>query len=157
MYNWAVTTDTIFDDVKKAFNGLDVVSKELDATCAREFDTLNRNMGFPPFDVYTEEVDGKTELFIRLAIAGLSKENLTVSFDDEKRLLTVTYKKPETEEKGRKYEHAGIAKRSFKYTRYIEPKFELVRASTAIESGCLVIEFREKEQVDKKHFVEIEG
>ncbi|MFQ5508263.1 MAG: Hsp20 family protein [Leptospirillia bacterium] len=63
--------------------------------------------GYPPYDV---EVIGDDHYQITMAVAGFTREELSIDVHD--RSLTVTGKKPE--EKGEhKYLHRGIARRGF--------------------------------------------
>lgn len=142
------------------FTRLNDLTKELDSF-NREFDTTFGFGGstFPPYDEYTKDVNGEKHIFFVFAIAGLSKDNLKVSFDDDTNTLKVTYKRPETEDATRKYTHRGIAQRSFEFTRTLkktDSTYEIVRASTAIQSGCLVIEFKENEKLVSDKYITVE-
>lgn len=135
------------------------LTKELDSL-NRDFDTTFGFGGytFPPYDEYTEEVDGEKHTFFVFAIAGLSKDDLKVSFDDETNTLKVSYKRPNTKTT-RTYAHRGIAQRSFEFTRTLkktDSTYEIVRASTAIESGCLVIEFKENKKLISDKYIAVE-
>lgn len=154
-----------FAKLTDRFIGFDDLFSEMNATMNTKMD-----MGFPPYDIYTEDVDvfkqkGKnadlhkeTHTFIKFALAGIKKENIRVSFDDEN-ILTVYNEKDNSEEEKvtigiRKNIRLGIAQRTFKITKTISKDLELVGASH--EDGCLIIEFRKKEPtVVKSSFVEI--
>jgi HSP20 family molecular chaperone IbpA len=121
-----------------------------DENFTKAFDRLwdgfgtDQSVSFPPHDVYTEDVKGedgevKQHLFIRLAVAGVTKDQLNVTFDQSSRMLTVE-KAKEDEVEGRTYKCKGIAGRKFVFKKMIHPDLALVRCS--LENGCLLVEFK---------------
>lgn len=122
----------------------------------------NRATGFPPYDIYYDDVsvlncDGsmssETHTFIRLALAGISKDSIRVTLKDN--LLEIWNVKPEEEDSKRRYKHRGIAQREFKFQKTIADRLEMVRCF--YEDGCLVVEFKEKAKVEpKEEFIPIE-
>lgn len=114
------------------------------------------DMGFPPYDIYTQDVDVITQkgksaeshkenhTFIKFAVAGIRKDDLAVEFKDNVLRVYTEYKKDDDSEKELvKYIRKGIAERSFSITKTIDKSLELVGAK--YEDGCLIIEFRKKE------------
>ena len=153
------------------FSAFDNLTKELD-TLNRDFDTTFGfgTTTFPPYDEWTEEVLNdsivETHTFFKFAIAGLCKDAIKVSFDDETNTLKVSYNKDDEWKatknepiKDKKYKHRGIAKRAFEFVRTLgdtNVKFEILKASTAIESGCLIIELREIKKPSSDKYITIE-
>ena len=118
---------------------------------------------FPPYDIYKENtiveddkncVHNEWHTFIRFALAGFSKDDIGVKFENN--ILTITDKdtKKEKEETERKYIRKGIGERHFCIQKTISNDLELVGAKW--EDGCLTIEFKEKPKVKKESkFIEI--
>lgn len=150
---YSLETETPFTRLSELTKDLDSFSRDFDTTFG--FGTST----FPPYDEWTEKVDGKTHVFFKFAIAGLSKDSLFVTFKDETNTLKVSYKREkETEDDTKKFTHRGIAKRSFEFTRTLDNNsdYEIVKASTTIEPGCLIVEIEEKKKVDSEKFIRIE-
>ena len=131
--------------------------------------TTNDTNNFPPYDIYTEDVvieeDEKNHhsdnhTFIKFALAGISKDDIEVSFEDG--LLTVQTKQIDWKEKNkemektnRKYIRKGIAERQFCVQKTIADNLELVGAKW--DNGCLIIEFFQKPKMKKESkFIEIQ-
>ena len=118
---------------------------------------------FPPYDIYQENqiieddkncVHNEWHTFIRIALAGFSKDDIGVKFEDN--ILTITDKdtKKEKEETERKYIRKGIGERHFCIQKTIFNDLELVGAKW--EDGCLTIEFKPINKEEKKsEFIEI--
>ena len=134
-----------FGMLSDAFIGFDDMFKDMDNILTSSF----KEVGFPPYDIYTENVDKETHTFISFAVAGIKKDDLAVEFKDNVLRVYTEYKHDvaddakEMEKVGRKYIRKGIAQRSFSITKTIDKSLELVGAK--YEDGCLVIEFRKKE------------
>ena len=151
-----------FAKLTDRFIGFDELFDQMNMTMNSKMD-----MGFPPYDIYTEDVDvfkqkGKnadlhkeTHTFIKFALAGIPKDELRVKFEDN--VLCVYNEKKETDNpfpNNRKNIRLGIAQRSFSVSKTISKDLELVGATH--EDGCLIIEFRKKEPTAvKSSFVEI--
>ena len=125
------------------------------------FDDMFRNMDnilsstskietFPPYDIYVMDVghgdvvDNRT--FIKFAVAGIKKEDLAVEFKDNVLHVFTEYKKDKDDSKKDlvRYIRKGIAERSFSITKTIDKSLEMVGAK--YEDGCLIIEFKKKEE-----------
>ena len=133
-----------FNMLSDAFIGFDDMFRDMDNILSSSF----KEVGFPPYDIYTENVGKEAHTFISFAVAGIKKDDLAVEFKDNVLRVYTEYKKDEDvakdmEKVGRKYIRKGIAQRSFSITKTIDKSLELVGAK--YEDGCLVIEFRKKE------------
>ena len=117
---------------------------------------------FPPYDIYQENVYEEeddeipfTHTFIRIALAGFSKEDIGVKFENN--ILTIHDKDVKKEEKEpvRKYIHKGIGERHFCIQKTISNDLELVGAKW--EDGCLTIEFKPiNKKETKSEYIEIQ-
>lgn len=134
-----------FGMLSDSFIGFDDMFRDMDSILTSSF----KEVGFPPYDIYTENVDKETHTFILFAVAGIKKDDLAVEFKDNILRVYTEYKHDvvddakEMEKTGRKYIRKGIAQRSFSITKTIDKSLELVGAK--YEDGCLIIEFRKKE------------
>lgn len=150
-----------FTKLTDRFIGFDDLFNEMNTAMNTKMD-----MGFPPYDIYTEEVEvfnqkGKkadlqkeTHTFIEFALAGFDKEDLRVKYDDNVLNVYSEYKQSDESECPKKYIKKGIATRSFSITKTISKDLELVGAT--YKDGCLIIEFKKKEPtVSQSTFVEI--
>lgn len=130
------------------------------------FDDMFRNMDnilsstskietFPPYDIYVMDVghddvvDNRT--FIKFAVAGIKKEDLAVEFKDNVLHVFTEYKKDKDDSKKElvRYIRKGIAERSFSITKTIDKSLEMVGAK--YEDGCLIIEFKKKEELEEEN------
>ena len=114
------------------------------------------NDSFPPYDIYQENV-GQDEwhTFIRIALAGFSKEDIGVKFENN--TLTIHDKdvKKEENDPERKYIRKGIGERHFCIQKTISNDLELVGAKW--EDGCLTIEFKPiNKKETKSEYIEIQ-
>ena len=95
---------------RSSFVGFDHLFKEL------EFTATHANDHYPPHNIIKA---GDTEYLIELAIAGFSKDEISVEVKD--RTLTVT---GEHKSKGREFIHRGIStkkfRRTFRLSEYVE-------------------------------------
>lgn len=117
---------------------------------------------FPPYDIYQENlileddkscVHNEWHTFIRIALAGFSKDDIGVKFENN--TLTICDKEVEKKEPERKYIRKGIAERHFCIQKTISNDLELVGAKW--EDGCLTIEFKPINKEEKKsEFIEIQ-
>lgn len=154
----------IFKPFTDNFIGFEKLFNQMNDT----FNSTTKSDNFPPYDIYTEDVDvgGKDEkisenhTFIKFALAGISKDDIEVSFEDG--LLTIQTKQidwkdraDEIESTNRKYIRKGIAERQFCVQKTISEDLEIVGAKWA--DGCLVIEFKPKIKLPKESkFIEIQ-
>ena len=95
-------------------------------------EVMKQNTTYPPFDIV--EVDTNT-YEIQLAVAGFSKKEIDISFQDQ--VVTIEGKKEITSTTDFKYLHKGIGARSFKHAF---PVAEYVRVDEAkLEDGILTV------------------
>lgn len=139
-----------------------------------DFDKNIKDNTFPPYNIYTEEVQfvcthgKKSEIkneihtFIQLACAGYTKERLVVEFNDKTCILTVTgnsYTNSQISNDAKVEEkiwyYKGIADRSFKNSWKLSDKLEFVNCK--FENGLLTLEFRNKDisKEDANHILPI--
>ena len=132
-----------FGMLSDAFIGFDDMFRDMDNILTSSF----KEVGFPPYDIYTQDVNKENHTFIKFAVAGIRKDDLAVEFKNNVLRVYTEYKNDEIEKEmektNKKYVRKGIAERSFSITKTIDNSLELVGAK--YEDGCLVIEFRKKE------------
>jgi len=132
-----------FGMLSDSFIGFDDMFRDMDNILTSSF----KEVGFPPYDIYTQDVNKENHTFIKFAVAGIRKDDLAVEFKDNVLRVYTEYKNDEIEKEmektNKKYIRKGIAERSFSITKTIDKSLELVGAK--YEDGCLVIEFRKKE------------
>lgn len=132
-----------FGMLSDAFIGFDDMFKDMDNILTSSF----KEVGFPPYDIYTQDVDKENHTFIKFAVAGIRKDDLAVEFKDNVLRVYTEYKDDAIEkhmkDTNKKYIRKGIAERSFSITKTIDKSLELVGAK--YEEGCLIVEFRKKE------------
>jgi molecular chaperone IbpA len=88
---------------------------------------ISRQEGYPPYNAWVD-ADGTHK--IEIALAGFSKDEITVNFDG--RTLIITGEKKETtKDTDRRWLYRGLAKRKF------VRQFDWVRGSFTIESAIL--------------------
>jgi molecular chaperone IbpA len=85
-------------------------------------EVMKQNTTYPPFDIVEVDTD---QYEIRLAVAGFSKKEIDITFQDQ--VVTIEGKK-ETSTTDVKYLHKGIGARSFKHNF---PVAEYVRVDNA--------------------------
>tara|TARA_R110002060_G_scaffold3308_1_gene5256 strand:+ start:793 stop:1242 length:450 start_codon:yes stop_codon:yes gene_type:complete len=90
--------------------------------------------GYPVTDIYRDE-DGSTTL--ELALAGFSKDDLSVNIQPEKRTIIVSANTPAAEEDS---SQRRIARRSFKktYVNY-DDNLDIAKAEANFENGLLIV------------------
>lgn len=132
-----------FGMLSDSFIGFDDMFRDMDNILSSSF----KEVGFPPYDIYTQDVGKENHTFIKFAVAGIRKDDLAVEFKDNVLRVYTEYKNDEIEKEmektNKKYVRKGIAERSFSITKTIDKSLELVGAK--YEDGCLVVEFRKKE------------
>ena len=104
--------------------------------------SITNQPNYPPHNLIEYE-DGKYT--ITLAIAGISKEDLDVTLEEQN--LTISYDGKETESNG-KVLYRGIASRSFKKIFHLAENIEVNDAS--IDNGLLTIELEQNIPDHKK-------
>jgi molecular chaperone IbpA len=111
---------------RSAFVGFDHLFDELDRVAKQAHDH------YPPHNIVKT---GESEYLIELAVAGFTKDEITVEVKD--RSLTVT---GEHQSQGREYVHRGIStkkfKRTFRLSEYVQ-----VHGATLLD-GILAIELK---------------
>ena len=97
--------------------------------------------GYPVADIYS---DGDGNTVMEFALAGFSKENLTIEVKPEERTLTVA---ANTEDGGKN--ERRIARRSFSktYVNY-DDNLDLARAAAKFENGLLSITVPRRPEVE---------
>lgn len=135
------------------------------------FNTESKD-NFPPYDIYQENqiieddknsVHNEWHTFICFALAGFSKEDVRVVFEDN--ILSVigdggrskkeNEEDEENKENERKYIRKGIGERRFWVQKAISSDLELVGAKW--KDGCLTIEFKPVVKKEKEtKFIEIQ-
>lgn len=111
---------------RASFVGFDHLFNEL------EWTAKHANDHYPPHNIIKA---GDTEYLIELAIAGFSKDELTVEVKD--RTLTIT---GEHVSKGREFIHRGISTKKFKRTFRLSEHVKVHGAD--IQDGILAIELK---------------
>lgn len=126
LYPTAFTND-IFRDFEDFFN-LDKFFGNLDM-----FDSTSRSMalrGFPRGDVFVE--DGN--LHLELALAGYSKDQLSVQVSKENGEVVVSAEKKEEGKSGR-----SLARRSFRKAFSVLPEWDLEKVDVSFMDGLLLL------------------
>ena len=104
--------------------------------------------GYPPYNV---EQTGANSLRITLAVAGFSKDELSVSVEDDE--LAIAGK--QVEEADRVYIHRGIAARQFQRRFVLAQGIEVQGA--ALDNGLLHIDLVRPEIEVRSRTIEIQG
>ena len=104
--------------------------------------------GYPPYNV---EQTGANALRITLAVAGFSKDELSVSVEDDE--LAIAGK--QVEEADRVYIHRGIAARQFQRRFVLAQGIEVQGA--ALDNGLLHIDLVRPEIEARSRTIEIQG
>ena len=123
--DWVIGYDKIFNTVLNQPNNL-----------------INNKPNYPPHNLIEYE-DGKYT--ITLAVAGISKEDLDVTLEEQN--LTISYDGKETESNG-KILYRGIANRSFKKIFHLADNIEVNDAS--VNNGFLTIDLEQNIPDHKK-------
>ena len=96
------------------------------------------NPSYPPYNV-TKSKDG-TEYVISVAVAGLDKNDINVSIQDESKLVISYDSTDSTEEEASDFIHRGIATRAFE-SRFSLPKDSEV-VDCSLTNGMLSVTIR---------------
>ncbi len=104
--------------------------------------------GYPPYNV---EQTGANALRITLAVAGFSKDELSISVEDNE--LAIAGK--QVEEADRVYIHRGIAARQFQRRFVLAQGIEVQGA--ALDNGLLHIDLVRPEIEARSRIIEIQG
>ena len=123
--DWVIGYDKIFNTVLNQPNNL-----------------INNKPNYPPHNLIEYE-DGKYT--ITLAVAGISKEDLDVTLEEQN--LTISYDGKETESNG-KILYRGIANRSFNKVFHLADNIEVNDAS--VNNGLLTIDLEQNIPDHKK-------
>ena len=106
------------------------------------------------FNYPVDIVNTKDATIIDIAAAGLDKDDIKVTYEDE--VLRVKYQKQEeTEEKtadGVTVVHRGIARRSFDQAWKLSRKYDVSKINVKLDKGILTITLPFKEGEEKKDF-----
>lgn len=135
--NYTDLFDRMFKDVT---TGLDLVS-----------DAQIYNSKFPPCDIYFHE-DSK-DLEFQFALAGYSKDEIDISFEDDAMILSLGFTGEKNEEPSEKKEALmrGI-KRSRAKVKYFVPfaKYNVEEAKAEYKEGILTVKVPAKEESKPK-------
>ena len=123
--DWVIGYDKIFNTMLK-----------------QSTNSITNKPNYPPHNLIEYE-DGKYT--ITLAIAGISKEDLDITLEEQN--LTISYDGKETESNG-KVLYRGIASRSFKKIFHLAENIEVNDAS--IDNGLLTIDLEQNIPDHKK-------
>ena len=77
-----------FGMLSDAFIGFDDMFKDMDNILTSSF----KEVGFPPYDIYTQDVGKENHTFIKFAVAGIRKDDLAVEFKDNVLRVYTEYK-----------------------------------------------------------------
>lgn len=95
----------------------------------------NGNTNYPPYNIVKHDEDSYG---IEIAVAGFSKEEITVQVDQDQ--LTIRGVKSRTEEKSTEYLHRGLAARDFEQTFTLAEYMEVIGAK--VDNGMLEIDIK---------------
>lgn len=108
----------------------------------KELQKFGKPDGYPPYNIKEVEPDHKYE--IEMAVAGLSKEDITISITNGKLLVEGDAKSSDEDS----YVHKGIAARAFSRSFILADYVEIIGAS--LENGILTVSLERKVPEDKK-------
>lgn len=103
--------------------------------------------GYPPYNI---ERIGDDNLRITLAVAGFSKDDLSVTVEDNQ--LTIAGK--QTDDTEREYLHRGIASRQFQRSFVLAEGIKVAGAS--LDNGLLSIDLERPDRSAKPRSIDIE-
>ena len=113
--------------------------------------TTSSAPSFPPYDIVEVKVDEGSKYRLAVAVAGFSKDELSVQADGT--ILTIKGEKTRTEdEETITYHHRGIARRNFELRFRVADSLEVTDAS--IQDGLLVVEWS-KAKVNRTNMIPI--
>lgn len=113
------------DLFNQVFNGQDLFS-------------ISRQEGYPPYNAWADP-DGTHK--IEIAVAGFTKDELTVDFDG--RTLSITGEKKETtEDTDKRWLYRGLAKR--KFVRQFDVRGSFSIDSAVLKNGVLTISLKDE-------------
>ena len=104
--------------------------------------------GYPPYNV---EQRGENALRITLAVAGFTKDDLTVQIEDNQLVI----RGKQADEKDRVYLHRGIAARQFQRSFVLADGIEV--AGAWLENGLLHVDLGRRAAEQRVKRVEIRG
>ena len=101
------------------------------------FNNINRDFSikYPPIDIY-HNPELPDEMYIDLAVAGFSKDQIEVS-QDQNNLIVKSDRQPSDDETKKKYSSNGISKRNFN-VKWRMPQFWEV-GTVKMDNGMLTI------------------
>lgn len=113
------------DLLSQVFNGHDLSS-------------ISRQEGYPPYNAWSDP-DGTYK--IEIAVAGFSKDELTIDFDG--RTLSITGEKKITtgDDEGKRWFFRGLAKR--KFVRQFDVRGSITVDSASLKNGVLTISLKD--------------
>lgn len=111
-----------FFDMNRFFEGLDF------------FDSTSNNLslkGFPRGDIFVQD----NQLVLELALAGYSKDQLSIKVSPEKHQIVISAEKKDDGDNGKN--GRSLARRSFRKTVEVLPEWNLEEAQVSYENGLL--------------------
>lgn len=120
--------------IENAFLGFDNLFEQMERQLSNS--TIDN---FPPYNLFRDSDDGYT---IEMALAGYSKENVSVEHDKRQSMLSITATAAnEKQDEARQTLRIGIARRQVKRNFTISDKLEVESASMA--DGMLTVKLRQ--------------
>ena len=96
-----------------------------------------KNTSYPPYNIIK---DNESEITIEIAVAGINKEDIEVS--EENQFLKVVYNGSSSSRSEEEYIYRGIADRKFKLEWALKDKLEITNAE--YDNGMLRISVKDK-------------
>lgn len=103
-----------------------------------------QDSSYPPYNIYKI----KDNIFVELAVAGFSKEELTVTYENNVLVISGEKQKSANKEQVIEYQHRGLAYRNFKQTFNAKGSNRIV--GVTMVNGVLVVEFAPVASTPKK-------
>lgn len=131
----------IFNDIFSWFDSQDLFPNRLD-----QFDS-----NYPPNESYLTHKD---ELVLRYALAGWNKENISISYDKNRRLVTVSGKSMgETQNIKAPISKQSIARRSFEHRFTLPDDYGTSEENiiAEFENGLLTLTIPKQSEAEKKY------
>lgn len=109
---------------------------------------ITRQERYPPFNAWVDS-DGSHK--IEIAVAGFSKEEISVDFDGKTLSITGDKKVTTADDEGKQYLYRGLAKR--KFVRQFDVRGSFSIDSAVLKNGILIISLKDE---SKRTVVEVQ-
>ena len=106
------------------------------------FDSIEN---YPP----SEMIAFEDKLSMNVAVAGFKKEDLTITFTQHNRMLTIQGDRSKTSETGTVI-YSKIAKRKFSFSQRISTEYDESTIQTSLTDGILSVTLSKKEKPEPK-------